>query len=124
MTADVYAIAVDTGLLAADGVLADSSISAEIRRELAGPVAAVHAAVMANWVQAATARSCLSCPADSIQPGGGDVVQVSFGKPCNADVASRNAIERAVRRTSPQPFAGFEQALQRRISLVFTYNGH
>ena len=124
MTADGHAVAVGAGLLAAGGVLTDSSGLAGIRGELAGRIAAVHAAVMTNWVQPATAKAGLSCPVDTFSRIGCEVVQVSFGKPCNADAASRSTIERAVRWASPLPFAGVEHAFQRWITLIFKYNGH
>lgn len=96
--------------------------------ELAAPapryVQAVHAAVTANWLRPESDRAGLSCVVEIQQRPGGDVVQVSFGQPCNADAASRDAIQRAVTGASPLPYAGFESEFRPRIRLVFQYDGH
>lgn len=88
-------------------------------------VESVHAAVMRTWVQPpSSARPDLHCPLSIDQADGGAVVQVSFGDDCNADAATRDALERAVRNASPLPYAGFENVFQRRIHLVFKHSGH
>lgn len=87
-------------------------------------VNAVHAAVMRTWVQPASARTDLHCGLNIEQADGGTVVQVSFGNDCNADAATRDALERAVHKASPLPYAGFERVFQHRIHLVFKHSGH
>jgi colicin import membrane protein len=87
-------------------------------------VEAVHAAIMRNWVQPPSTRPDLHCPLSIDQVDGGAVVQVSFGDDCNADAATRDALDRAVRKASPLPYAGFERVFQRRIHLVFKHSGH
>ena len=87
-------------------------------------VESVHAAVMRTWVQPPSARPDMHCPLSIEQADGGAVVQVSFGDDCNADAATRDALERAVRKASPLPYAGFESVFQRRIHLVFKHSGH
>jgi len=87
-------------------------------------ITAVHTAIMRAWVQPASARPDLHCPVDIEQRDGGEVVQASFGDDCNADAATRDALDRAVRNASPLPYAGFERVFQRRIHLVFTHSGH
>ncbi len=87
-------------------------------------VESVHAAIMRTWVQPPSTRPDLHCPLSIDQADGGAVVQVSFGDDCNADAATRDALERAVRKASPLPYAGFESVFQRRIHLVFKHSGH
>jgi len=102
--------------------------SAGTRADPAAPMQAyvetVHAAIMRNWVQPASTRPDLHCPLSIDQADGGAVVQVSFGDDCNADAATRDALERAVRKASPLPYAGFERVFQRRVHLVFKHSGH
>jgi colicin import membrane protein len=85
---------------------------------------ALHAAIMRAWVQPSPARPDFHCPVDIVQSDGGHVVQASFGNDCNADAATRAALERAVRNASPLPYAGFESVFQRRVRLVFKPSGH
>lgn len=87
-------------------------------------VESVHAAVMRTWVQTPSTRPDMHCPLNIEQADGGAVVQVSFGDDCNADAATRDALERAVRKASPLPYAGFESVFQHRIHLVFKHSGH
>lgn len=87
-------------------------------------VESVHAAVMRTWVQPPSVRPDLHCPLSIDQADGGAVIQVTFGGDCNADVATRDALERAVRNASPLPYAGFERVFQRRVYLVFKHSGH
>ncbi len=102
--------------------------SADMRADPAAPmqtyVETVHAAIMRSWVQPPSTRPDLHCPLSIEQADGGAVVQVSFGDDCNADAATRDALERAVRKASPLPYAGFERVFQRRIHLVFKHSGH
>jgi len=102
--------------------------SAATRADPAAPMQAyiesVHAAIMRTWVQLPSTRPDLHCPLGIDQADGGAVVQVSFGDDCNADAATRDALERAVRNASPLPYAGFERVFQRRIHLVFKHRGH
>lgn len=112
--------------LAAGAALA--IIAAAVPAEPAAPMAAyleaVHAAIMRNWVQPSPVRPDFHCPVDIVQSDGGHVVQASFGNDCNADAATREALERAVRTASPLPYAGFESVFQRRVRLVFKPSGH
>jgi colicin import membrane protein len=87
-------------------------------------IEAVHAAIMRVWVQPASTRPDLHCVVDIEQRDGGEVVQASFGDDCNADAATREALERAIGKASPLPYAGFESVFQRRIHLVFKHSGH
>lgn len=103
-------------------------MSAGTRTDPAAPMQAyvesVHAAIMRTWVQPPSTRPDLHCPLSIDQADGGAVVQVSFGDDCNADAATRDALERAVRNASPLPYVGFENVFQRRIHLVFKHSGH
>lgn len=85
---------------------------------------AVHAAVTTNWLRPESDLPGLHCLVEIEQKPGGEVVQVSFGKPCNADAALRAAMQRAVASASPLPYAGFESAFRPRTRLVFQYDGH
>ncbi|WP_313915969.1 hypothetical protein [Tahibacter sp.] len=87
-------------------------------------IESVHAAIMRTWVQPPSTRPDLHCPLGIDQADGGAVVQVSFGDDCNADAATREALERAVRKASPLPYAGFERVFQHRMHLVFKHSGH
>jgi colicin import membrane protein len=105
-----------------------SLLPAELRADPTAPMQAyvesVHAAIMRTWVQPPSTRPDLHCPLSIDQADGGAVVQVSFGDDCNADTATRDALDRAVRKASPLPYAGFESVFQRRIHLVFKHSGH
>lgn len=104
-------------VLPAEGQAGDTAAEAKYAQ-------AVHAAVMVNWVQPATATPGEACMVEINQRPGGEVVQVSFGEPCNADAASRGTMERAVRRASPLPYAGFEPQFRSRITFDFRNDGH
>lgn len=119
MTASFLRIAALVG-----GVMSTGSAGAEPPAPIEAYVEAVHAAIMRAWVQPVSASDGLHCPVDIEQEDGGHVVQASFGNDCNADAATREALQRAVRRASPLPYAGFERVFQRRIHLVFTHSGH
>ncbi|GMV28464.1 MAG: hypothetical protein AMXMBFR59_05890 [Rhodanobacteraceae bacterium] len=110
------------------GLAAIAAMATVGRAESPAPIeayiTAVHAAIIRVWLQPVPAPSDLYCPMDIEQRDGGEVVQASFGKDCNADAATREALQRAVRRASPLPYAGFESVFQRRIHLVFTHSGH
>lgn len=103
-------------------------MSAGARADPAAPMQAyvesVHAAIMRTWVQPPSARPDLHCPLSVDQTDGGAVIQVTFGDDCNADMATRDALERAVRKASPLPYAGFERVFQHRVHLVFKHSGH
>lgn len=98
--------------------------SSETPAPIEAYINAVHTAIMRAWVQPASTRPDLYCPIDIEQRDGGEVVQASFGNDCNADAATRDALEHAVRKASPLPYAGFESVFQRRIHLVFKHSGH
>lgn len=120
MTADatlVIAAALAAAALAAPAQSADET--AEQRY-----VRAVYAAVTSNWLRPESDLPGLRCLVEVDQKPGGEVVQVSFGKPCNAGAASRDAMQRAVTGASPLPYAGFESVFRPRIRLVFQYDGH
>jgi colicin import membrane protein len=119
MTADAT-IAATFALAAA--LSAPAAVAAEAAEQRY--IQAVHAAVTANWLRPASDLPGLRCLVEIEQMPGGDVVQVSFGKPCNADAASRDAMQRAVKGASPLPYAGFESVFRPRIRLVFQYDGH
>jgi colicin import membrane protein len=111
-------------VLAGATLIAAAGARAEPPAPIEAYIEAVHAAIMRVWVQPASARPDLHCPVDIEQRDGGDVVQASFGDDCNADAATRDALQRAVRKASPLPYAGFESVFQRRIHLVFKHSGH
>lgn len=120
MTADGTAVARAFALAAAlSAPAAVAAVPSEQRY-----VQAVHAAVTSNWLRPESELPGLRCLVEIEQRPGGKVVQVSFGKPCNADAASRDAMQRAVTGASPLPYAGFESVFRPRIRLVFQYDGH
>jgi colicin import membrane protein len=119
MTASVCRLLVVAAL-----ALVSVSASAAGKAPIETYIEAVHAAIMRVWLQPASAGADLHCPMDIVQLDGGEVVQASFGSDCNADAATREALERAVRKASPLPYAGFESVFQRRIHLVFKHSGH
>lgn len=96
--------------------------------ETAAPIEAylqaVHAAVLRQWEALDKPAAAFECALAIEQRDGGDVVQVSFGNDCNADAATREALQRAVRLASPLPYAGHERVFQRRVQLVFHHDGH
>lgn len=105
-------------------VFAATVVPAEPAAPMEAYLDAVHAAIMRVWVQPSSARPDFHCPVDIVQSDGGHVVQASFGNDCNADAATRAALEHAVRNASPLPYAGFERVFQRRVRLVFKPSGH
>jgi colicin import membrane protein len=111
-------------VLAGFALTAMAEVAAESPAPIEAYLGSVHAAIMRAWVQPSSARPDLYCPIDIVQRDGGDVVQASFGSDCNADAATRAALEHAVGKASPLPYAGFESVFQRRIHLVFTHSGH
>lgn len=120
MTADATAVTWAFALAAA--LSAPAVVAAEAAEQRY--IQAVHAAVTSNWLRPESDLPGLRCLVEIEQKPGGEVVQVSFGKPCNADAASRDAMQRAVTGASPLPFAGFESVFRPRIRLVFQYDGH
>lgn len=122
MTADLACRAAAFAL--APGLLLAAAAQANPAEPMQAYVEAVHAAIMRVWVQPRSTRPDLHCPVGIEQADGGTVVQVSFGNDCNADAATRAALEHAVRKASPLPYAGHESVFQRRIHLVFKHSGH
>ncbi len=121
MTAD---LASWPGTLLGLALLWPASTQADPAAPMQTYIETVHAAIMRTWVEPPSAQPDLHCPLSIDQADGGAVVQVSFGDDCNADAATRDALDRAVRKASPLPYAGFERVFQRRIHLVFKHSGH
>ncbi|MBL8297602.1 MAG: TonB C-terminal domain-containing protein [Rhodanobacteraceae bacterium] len=115
---------VGASVLAGGMLMAAAAARAESPAPIEAYIAAVHAAIQRAWAQPEPTRTDLHCPVDIEQRDGGEVVQASFGNDCNADAATRAALEQAVRKASPLPYAGFETVFQRRIHLVFKHSGH
>lgn len=84
--------------------------------------AAMHAAVTSAWLRPDGIAPGLSCVLVVEQIPGGEVVDVSFGSPCNADPATRASIEQAAVRAAPLPYRGYESVFQRTIKFNFRYD--
>ncbi|HJT97184.1 MAG TPA: cell envelope integrity protein TolA [Rhodanobacteraceae bacterium] len=85
--------------------------------------AAIQSAVTNNWNRPDSATAGLRCSLSIVQIPGGDVISVTPMPPCNADEATRNSIEQAVRKASPLPYQGYEKVFQRSIRFNFKYDG-
>jgi colicin import membrane protein len=85
--------------------------------------AAIQSAVTNNWNRPDSASPGLRCSLSIVQIPGGDVISVTPMPPCNADQATRNSIEQAVRKASPLPYQGYEKVFQRSIRFNFKYDG-
>lgn len=84
---------------------------------------ALRAAVQMQWLRPESAAPGLKCTVEIVQAPRGDVVSAKIVEPCDTDAPTRASIERAVRRASPLPYAGYEEVFERTLRLVFTYNG-
>ncbi len=85
--------------------------------------AAIQAAVTNSWNRPDSAEPGLRCTLSIVQIPGGDVLDATVGSPCNADPATRNSIEQAVRKAAPLPYRGYEKVFQRNIKFNFKYDG-
>lgn len=85
--------------------------------------AAIQNAVTNNWLRPDNTQPGLRCMLRIVQIPGGDVIGVQMLNPCNADPLTRASIEQAVKRASPLPYKGYEEAFSRQIDFNFTYDG-
>lgn len=122
MTAETWGGAMATTALLA--LSAAGSAAEPDGAPIAAYVEALQATIQQHWLAPEPMAADLDCAVDIEQADGGTVVQVSFGKDCNADAAARASLERAVHRASPLPYRGFERVFQRRVHLVFKHSGH
>ena len=85
--------------------------------------AAIQAQVKQNWNRPDSASAGLRCSLNIVQIPGGDVISVSVGSPCNADLPTRNSIQQAIMKAAPLPYEGYQKVFQRTVTLNFRYDG-
>jgi colicin import membrane protein len=83
-------------------------------------VAAIQNAAINNWLRPETTQSVV-CDVDIKQIPGGDLLDVHVVNPCNADPATRNTVEQAIKRAAPLPYKGYETVFRREVIFTFCY---
>jgi colicin import membrane protein len=81
-------------------------------------IAALNAAVRANW-NTAQATERVYCSVSFTQIPGGEVINVEFID-CPYDAQGRDSVERALRK-NPMPYSGFESVFWRKPTLTLCY---
>ena len=81
-------------------------------------IALIQEQIVRNWNRPPSARAGLECQVRVAQAPGGTVLSVEVGQ-CNGDVAVRQSIEAAVRRSSPLPPPPDPRLFERNLVLVF-----
>jgi TonB family protein len=78
---------------------------------------AIQRAVRANW-QSPEKMPGQACQVRITQLPGGEVVSVTAEKSCPYDAIGKRSVEKAVLRSQPLPYKGFESVFQRTMALV------
>lgn len=85
----------------------------------AGYVQAVQASITRQWIRPESVRIGQVCRIWIKQIPGGEVVEVRVLPECPYDELGRRSVEAAVLKASPLPYAGYEDAWRRIITLNF-----
>jgi len=98
-----------------NGAIPAQPVSQDLARKYAE---AISNAVTSRWLRADNLPA-EACDVDIVQSPGGEVVSASAAASCPYDDASKRAVENAVLRSSPLPYAGYESVF--RTHLTFTF---
>ena len=83
---------------------------------------AIMTKIRANWIHAGIAAPDAVCPVKVRQIPGGEVVSVEVMPGCPYDDAGKRSVERAVIKSQPLPYSGFERVFSRTLILRFRVN--
>lgn len=78
--------------------------------------------IRANWIHAGIAAPDAVCPVKVKQIPGGEVVSVEVMAGCPYDDAGKRSVERAILKSQPLPYSGFERVFSRTLILRFRVN--
>lgn len=116
-TAIVRAARILNGLV--DVQSASSTTHAADARQLERYVRALREHVVSHWVFPEGALTMAPCPVHVLQLPGGEVLGSSFDQGCPEDSDLRQSIEAAIVKSSPLPYAGFEDVFTRSFRMHF-----
>lgn len=77
----------------------------------------VRDAIQAQWLASAGVPEDAACTLELQQRPGGVVTSARAIEPCSLDAGGRDTLIAAVRRASPLPYQGYEQAFRSRMNV-------
>ena len=78
--------------------------------------------IRTNWTHAGIATADAVCPVKVRQIPGGEVVSIDVMPECPYDDAGKRSVERAILKSQPLPYSGFERVFSRTLILRFRVN--